>query len=90
MAREDWKDKLASMTFDSAEQPTMAELLASEDAAPANEQARLMQEAPEQPKVKDLKNGSDFNGCLLVRSAEVRTGKTGRPYIDLKLCDKTG
>lgn len=52
-------------------------------------------EAPEerefsQPLVKELRDKSSFNGVLLVRSADIRTGKTGRAYMDLKLCDVSG
>jgi len=41
-------------------------------------------------RVCDLQSGSSFTGCLLVRSAEIRKGKTGQPYMDLKLCDTSG
>ena len=40
--------------------------------------------------VSKLKDGMSFSGNLLVRSVDRRTGKTGREYLDLILCDRTG
>ena len=40
--------------------------------------------------VNKLKEGMTFKGDLLVRSVDRRTGKTGREYLDLTLCDRTG
>ena len=81
MAKENWKDKLADLS-----QSMMYE------AAEAEQQGLMsgMTNTTEQPEVRALQNGSYFSGYLLVRSAEVRTGKTGQPYLDMKLCDKTG
>ncbi len=44
----------------------------------------------EEKTVRQLEDGSVFNGDLLVRSVEKRVGKTGREYLDLILCDRTG
>lgn len=43
-----------------------------------------------QPSVKDLKKDDAFDGFLLVRSADSRTGTTGSPYLDLTLADQSG
>ena len=40
--------------------------------------------------VSQLKEGMTFQGDLLVRSVDRRTGKTGREYLDMTLCDRTG
>ena len=40
--------------------------------------------------VSKLTPGMTFSGDLLVRSVEKRTGKTGKEYLDLNLCDRTG
>ncbi len=40
--------------------------------------------------VSKLTPGMNFTGDLLVRSVEKRTGKTGKEYLDLNLCDRTG
>ena len=80
----------------------MREQLAQQAEPPTAEQADalLFQQAVLEPeeepakapqvKVAKLVSGSPFEGFLLVRSAEVRTGKTGRAYMDLKLGDASG
>ena len=40
--------------------------------------------------VSALRPGMPFAGDLLVRSVDKRTGKTGRDYLDMTLCDRTG
>ncbi len=40
--------------------------------------------------VSKLKPDMTFTGDLLVRTADRRTGKTGRDYLDFTLCDATG
>ena len=43
-----------------------------------------------QKKICELASGDGFSGVLLVRSADIRTGKTGRAYMDLRLGDASG
>ena len=43
-----------------------------------------------QPNVCDLLKGQRFEGFLLVRSSEQRTGGNGAKYLDLNLADRTG
>ena len=45
---------------------------------------------PEVMTVAKLTEGTSFTGFLLVRSGEARMGKTGSPYLDLNLGDRTG
>ena len=40
-----------------------------------------------QKKLSELVNGEAFEGFLLVKSAAVRTGSTGKNYLDLSLAD---
>jgi 3'-5' exoribonuclease len=40
--------------------------------------------------VKDLKGGERFSGVLIVRSAQTRETKAGKPFLKLELGDKTG
>lgn len=40
--------------------------------------------------VNQLENNARFTGFLLVRTAEARTDKNGKPYLDVTLADKTG
>jgi len=40
--------------------------------------------------VKELKGGERFEGVLLVRAAQQRETKTGKPFIKLELADATG
>ncbi len=40
--------------------------------------------------VNQLAPGKAFSGDLLVRTVDRRRGKTGREYLDMTLCDKTG
>ncbi len=40
--------------------------------------------------VNALRPGMTFEGDLLVRAVDKRTGKTGRDYLDMTLCDRTG
>ena len=44
--------------------------------------------AYEQKKVASLVNGDAFEGFLLVKSISVRTGSTGKNYVDLTLADE--
>ena len=44
--------------------------------------------AYEQKKVASLVNGDSFEGFLLVKSISVRTGSTGKNYVDLTLADE--
>lgn len=43
-----------------------------------------------QPNVCDLLKGQRFEGFLLVRSSDQRTGGNGAKYLDLNLADRTG
>lgn len=43
-----------------------------------------------QQKVSDFNKDDRFEGFLLVRSAEKRTGSTGNPYLDLTISDNSG
>lgn len=43
-----------------------------------------------QPNVCDLLKGQRFEGFLLVRSSDQRTGGNGARYLDLNLADRTG
>ena len=43
-----------------------------------------------QPKVCELVKDQRFEGFLLVRSADQRTGSKGAKYLDLNLADRTG
>lgn len=44
----------------------------------------------EQPQLSLLQKDDRFEGFLLVRSAEKRTGSTGNPYLDMTLADSSG
>lgn len=44
----------------------------------------------EQPQLSCLQKDDKFEGYLLVRSAEKRTGSTGNPYLDMTLADSSG
>lgn len=44
----------------------------------------------EQPQLSQLKKDDRFEGFLLVRSADRRTGSTGSPYLDMTLADSSG
>ncbi len=43
-----------------------------------------------QPKVCELQKDQRFEGFLLVRSSDQRTGSNGSKYLDLNLTDRTG
>ena len=43
-----------------------------------------------QPNVCDLLKDQRFEGFLLVRSSDQRTGGNGAKYLDLNLADRTG
>ena len=40
--------------------------------------------------IAEIKDGVKFEGVALVRGAEVRTTKAGKPYLELGLADKSG
>ncbi len=44
----------------------------------------------EQQRICDLEKDQRFEGFLLVRMSEQRTGSTGSKYLDMTLADKTG
>lgn len=44
----------------------------------------------EQPQLSLMQKDDRFEGFLLVRSAEKRTGSTGNPYLDMTLADSSG
>ncbi len=44
----------------------------------------------EQKKISELQENDSFEGFLLVRSFNVKTGQTGKSYVDLTLSDQTG
>ena len=46
--------------------------------------------AMEQQKVSTLQKDEKFEGFLLVRSSDKRTGSTGNPYLDMTLTDNSG
>ncbi len=51
-----------------------------------------MNENPSQNHVwiKDIKEEDDINGCYLVKQKRMGTTRTGKPYINLVLADRTG
>lgn len=77
------KEKLQEMKQQMIQEQPQAEL-------PGEPLKPAQTEALAQPQVKDLRDKSSFSGVLLVRSAEIRTGKTGNPYMDLRLGDAGG
>ena len=44
----------------------------------------------QQPTIGELTKDMRFEGFLLVRSSDQRTGSNGGKYLDLTLADKTG
>ena len=40
--------------------------------------------------IKDIKEEDDIKGCYLVKQKRLATTKTGKPYLNLILADRTG